>query len=109
MKSEICVSGQHGPSHAKVATKAFNQRYPFVNLTPEITGTDMVQRNVLDQSGRAREWDIIYPSRDCIAVPAYLWKIDFCIWPSAVSHKFRGDDRSNRNIVALYPDHSRCP
>src|SRR5512145_345890 len=32
----------------KAASKAFNQKYPFINLhAQEITGIDMVQRNVL--------------------------------------------------------------
>src|SRR5262245_3526708 len=95
------------PTTLKVATKAFNQRYPFVNLhAQEITGTDMVQRNVLEiKSGQAREWDIIYPSRDLYSeYQLYLWKIDLLRMaergvlqiPAAMI------DPKNRNIVAPY-------
>ena len=95
------------PATLKAATKAFNQRYPFINLhAQEITGTDMVQRNVLEiKSGRAREWDIIYPSRDLYSdyLP-YLWKVDLLQMaergvlqiPAAMI------DPKNRNIVAPY-------
>ena len=95
------------PATLKAATKAFNQRYPFINLNAqEITGTDMAQRNVLEiKSGRAREWDIIYPSRDLYSeyLP-YLWKIDLLHMaergvlqiPAAMI------DPKNRNIVAPY-------
>jgi hypothetical protein len=53
------------PATLKAAGKAFNQRYPFISLhAQEITGTDMAQRNVLEiKSGRAQEWDIIYPEQ----------------------------------------------
>ena len=95
------------PATLKVAAKAFNQRYPFINLhAQEITGTDMVQRNVLEiKSGRAREWDIIYPSRDLYSeYHPYLWKIDLLHMaergilqiPAAMI------DPKNRNIVAPY-------
>jgi ABC-type Fe3+ transport system substrate-binding protein len=95
------------PATLKAAAKAFNQRYPFINLNAqEITGTDMAQRNVLEiKSGRAREWDIIYPSRDLYSeyLP-FLWKIDLLHMaergvlqiPAAMI------DPKNRNIVAPY-------
>jgi hypothetical protein len=95
------------PATLKVAGKAFNQRYPFISLhAQEITGTDMVQRNVLElKSGQAREWDIIYTSRDLYSeyLP-YLWKIDLLhmadrgvvqIPPAMI-------DPKNRNIIAPY-------
>ena len=95
------------PATLKAATKAFNQRYPFINLhAQEITGTDMVQRNVLEiKSGRAREWDIIYPSRDLYSeYQPYLWKVDLLQMaergvlqiPAAMI------DPKNRNIVVPY-------
>jgi iron(III) transport system substrate-binding protein len=95
------------PATLKAATKAFNQRYPFINVhAQEITGTDMVQRNVLEiKSGRAREWDIIYPSRDLYSeYQPYLWKVDLLQMaerdvlqiPAAMI------DPKNRNIVAPY-------
>jgi Bacterial extracellular solute-binding protein len=95
------------PATLKAASKAFNQRYPFINLhAQEITGTDMAQRNVLEiKSGRASEWDIIYPSRDLYSeyLP-YLWKVDILgmaergvlQMPTAMI------DPKNRNIVAPY-------
>jgi len=95
------------PATLKAAAKAFNQRYPFISLhAQEITGTDMAQRNVLEiKSGRAREWDIVYPSRDLYSeyLP-YLWKIDLLHMaergvlqiPAAMI------DPKNRNIVAPY-------
>jgi ABC-type Fe3+ transport system substrate-binding protein len=95
------------PATLKAAAKAFNQRYPFINLyAQEITGTDMAQRNVLEiKSGQAREWDIIYPSRDLYSeyLP-YLWKIDLLQMaergvlqiPAAMI------DPKNHNIVAPY-------
>jgi hypothetical protein len=95
------------PATLKAASKAFNQRYPFIDLhANEITGTDMAQRNVLEiKSGRANEWDIIYPSRDLYSeyLP-YLWKVDILGMaergllqiPSAMI------DPNNRNIVAPY-------
>jgi hypothetical protein len=91
----------------KVAAKAFNQRYPFINLhAQEITGTDMAQRNVLEiKSGRAREWDIIYPSRDLYSeyLP-YLWKIDLLHMAErgVVQIPTAMIDPKNRNIVAPY-------
>jgi iron(III) transport system substrate-binding protein len=95
------------PATLKVANKAFNQRYPFISLhAQEITGTDMVQRAVLEiKSGRAQEWDIIYTSRDLYSeyLP-YLWKIDLLHMaergvlqiPAAMI------DPKNRNIIAPY-------
>jgi ABC-type Fe3+ transport system substrate-binding protein len=95
------------PATLKVATKAFNQRYPYINLhAQEITGTDMVQRSILEiKSGQAREWDIVYSSRDLYSeyLP-YLWKIDLLRMtergvlqiPSAMI------DPKNRNIIAPY-------
>jgi len=95
------------PATLKVAAKAFNQRYPFINLhAQEITGTDMAQRNVLEiKSGRAREWDIIYPSRDLYSeyLP-YLWKIDLLRMAErgVVQIPAAMIDPKNRNIVAPY-------
>ena len=95
------------PATLKVAAKAFNQRYPFINLhAQEITGTDMVQRNVLEiKSGRAREWDIIYPSRDLYSeYQPYLWKIDLLHMAERGVLQIPGAmiDPKNRNIVAPY-------
>ena len=95
------------PATLKLATKAFNQRYPFINLhAQEITGTDMAQRNVLEiKSGRAREWDIIYPSRDLYSeyLP-HLWKIDLLHMAErgVVQIPAAMIDPKNRNIVAPY-------
>jgi iron(III) transport system substrate-binding protein len=95
------------PATLKVATKAFNQRYPFINLqAQEITGTDMAQRNVLEiKSGRAQDWDIIYPSRDLYSeyLP-YLWKIDLLRMAErgVVQIPAAMIDPKNRNIVAPY-------
>ena len=95
------------PATLKVAAKAFNQRYPFINLhSQEITGTDMAQRNVLEiKSGRARDWDIIYPSRDLYSeyLP-YLWKIDILRMAErgVVRIPAAMIDPKNRNIVAPY-------
>lgn len=95
------------PATLKVAAKAFNQRYPIINLhAQEITGTDMAQRNVLEiKSGRARDWDIIYPSRDLYSeyLP-YLWKIDLLRMAerSVVQIPAAMIDPKNRNIVAPY-------
>jgi iron(III) transport system substrate-binding protein len=95
------------PATLKVAGKAFNQKYPFINLhAQEITGTDMAQRNVLEiKSGQARAWDIVYPSRDLYSeyLP-YLWKVDLLGMaerrvlqiPAAMI------DPKNRNIIAPY-------
>src|SRR5688500_12776147 len=95
------------PATLKAAGKAFNQKYPFINLhAQEITGTDMAQRNVLEiKSGQARDWDIIYPSRDLYSeyLP-YLWKVDLFGMaergilqiPAAMI------DPKNRNVVAPY-------
>lgn len=95
------------PATLKVATKAFNQRYPFINVyAQEITGTDMAQRNVLEiKSGQARDWDIIYPSRDLYSeyLP-YLWKIDLLgMAERGVLQVPAGMiDPKNRNIIAPY-------
>jgi iron(III) transport system substrate-binding protein len=95
------------PATLKVAGKAFNQRYPFISLHPqEITGTDMAQRNVLEiKSGRAQEWDIIYPSRDLYSeyLP-YLWKIDLLHMAERgiVQIPAAMIDPKNRNIIAPY-------
>ena len=63
----------------KAAAKAFNQKYPFINLhAQEITGVDQVQRNILEiKSGRAKEYDIVFPVTDFYSeyLP-YLWKVD---------------------------------
>jgi iron(III) transport system substrate-binding protein len=95
------------PATLKVAGKAFNQRYPFINLhAQEITGTDMVQRNVLEiKSGRAQEWDIVYTSRDLYSeyLP-YLWKIDLLHMAerSVLQIPAAMIDPKNRNIIAPY-------
>jgi hypothetical protein len=96
------------PATLKAAGKAFNQKYPFINLhAQEITGTDMAQRNVLEiKSGQAaRDWDIIYPSRDLYSeyLP-YLWKVDLL---SMAEHGVLQIptpmiDPKNRNIAAPY-------
>ena len=91
----------------KAASKAFNQKYPFINLhAQEITGIDMVQRNVLEiKSGQAKDWDIIYASRDLYSeYQPYLWKVDLLgmaehgvlqIPPPMI-------DPKNRNVGAFY-------
>jgi ABC-type Fe3+ transport system substrate-binding protein len=95
------------PATLKVAGKAFNQKYPFINLhAQEITGTDMAQRNVLEiKSGQAREWDIIYPSRDLYSeyLP-YLWKVDLLGMAerSVLQIPAPMIDPKNRNIIAPY-------
>jgi ABC-type Fe3+ transport system substrate-binding protein len=95
------------PATLKAAGKAFNQKYPFINLhAQEITGTDMAQRNVLEiKSGQAREWDIIYPSRDLYSeyLP-YLWKVDILGMAERGLLQIPAGmiDPTNRNIVAPY-------
>ncbi len=95
------------PATLKAAGKAFNQKYPFINLhSQEITGTDMAQRNVLEiKSGQAREWDIIYPSRDLYSeyLP-YLWKVDLLGMAERGVLQIPAPmiDPKNRNIVAPY-------
>ncbi|HWP60142.1 MAG TPA: extracellular solute-binding protein [Candidatus Acidoferrales bacterium] len=91
----------------KAASKAFAQKYPFIDLyAQEITGVDMVQRSVLEiKSGQAKDWDVIYASRDLYSefLP-YLWKVDLLgmaehgvlqIPPPMI-------DPKNRNIGAFY-------
>jgi hypothetical protein len=95
------------PATLKAAGKAFNQKYPFINLyAQEITGTDMAQRNVLEiKSGRAGEWDIIYPSRDLYSeyLP-YLWKVDILGMAERGVLQIPAPmiDPKNRNIIAPY-------
>jgi ABC-type Fe3+ transport system substrate-binding protein len=95
------------PATLKAAGKAFNQKYPFINLhAQEITGTDMAQRNVLEiKSGQARDWDIIYPSRDLYSeyLP-YLWKVDLLGMAERGVLQIPAPmiDPKNRNIVAPY-------
>jgi iron(III) transport system substrate-binding protein len=95
------------PATLKVAGKAFNQKYPFINLhAQEITGTDMAQRNVLEiKSGQARDWDLIYPSRDLYSeyLP-YLWKVDLLGMAERGVLQIPAPmiDPKNRNIVAPY-------
>jgi iron(III) transport system substrate-binding protein len=106
-EGKLRVLANMDPATLKAAAKAFNQRYPFINLhSQEITGTDMVQRNVLEiKSGRAVEWDIIYPSRDLYSeyLP-YLWKIDLLGMAErgVVQIPAPMIDPHNRNIVAPY-------
>src|SRR5262245_56087676 len=47
------------PPTIKATTKAFLQRYPFINLeVQEISGTNAVQANLLEiKSGAAKNWD----------------------------------------------------
>jgi iron(III) transport system substrate-binding protein len=95
------------PATLKAAGKAFNQKYPFINLhAQEITGTDMAQRNVLEiKSGQAREWDIVYPSRDLYSeyLP-YLWKVDLLGMAERKLLQIPESmiDPKNRNIIAPY-------
>jgi ABC-type Fe3+ transport system substrate-binding protein len=95
------------PATLKAAGKAFNQKYPFINLhAQEITGTDMAQRNVLEiKSGQAREWDIVYPSRDLYSeyLP-YLWKVDLLgmVERRVLQIPAPMIDPKNRNIIAPY-------
>ena len=95
------------PATLKAAGKAFNQKYPFINLhAQEITGTDMAQRNVLEiKSGQARDWDVIYPSRDLYSeyLP-YLWKVDLLGMAERGVLQIPAPmiDPKNRNIVAPY-------
>src|SRR3990172_4989839 len=46
--------------------KAFKQQYPFIDISlEEITGTDAVQRFLLElQAGTARDWDVFRGSTD---------------------------------------------
>jgi ABC-type Fe3+ transport system substrate-binding protein len=95
------------PPTLKAASKAFSQRYPFINVhAQEITGTDMAQRHILEiKSGRAAEWDIIYPSRDLYSeyLP-YLWQVDLLGMAERGILQIPAPmiDPKNRNIVAPY-------
>ena len=91
----------------KAASKAFNQKYPFINLqAQEITGVDQVQRNILEiKSGRAKEYDVVFPVTDFYSeyLP-YLWKVDLLGMAEhgVLQINTAMIDPKNRNIAAFY-------
>lgn len=91
----------------KAAAKAFNRKYPFINLqSQEITGVDQVQRNILEiKSGRATEYDIVFPVTDFYSeyLP-YLWKVDLfgMAQHGILQIPTPMIDPKNRNIAAFY-------
>ena len=92
----------------KAATKVFTQKYPFIDVQArEITGSAMIQRNVLEiKSGQAvRDWDVVYPSRDFYSeyLP-YLWKVDLLRMAEQGVLQISTPmiDPQNRNIAAFY-------
>jgi hypothetical protein len=92
----------------KAATKVFTQKYPFIDVhAREITGSAMIQRNVLEiKSGQAvRDWDVAYPSRDFYSeyLP-YLWKVDLLRMAEQGVLQIPTPmiDPQNRNIAAFY-------
>lgn len=89
------------------ATDGFMKKYPFIQVYgKEIDGTEMAQRNLLEiKSGQAKEWDIIYATRDLYSeyLP-YVWRVDLFgmaeqgvlqIPPAMI-------DPKNRNVAAFF-------
>jgi iron(III) transport system substrate-binding protein len=106
-EGRLKVVAEMEPSTIKATTKAFMQRYPFIQLeVREISGTSAVQTNLLEiKSGAAKDWDIIHLSQDFYnEFLPYLWKIDLFSMagngvlqiPTAMI------DPHNRNVVAFH-------
>ena len=91
----------------KATTRAFMEKYPFIDLQiEEIRGADVGQRMLLEiKAGVARDWDILHVSTSLYGqyLP-HLWKIDLggmaaegvlAIPPKMI-------DPKNRNIVSYF-------
>jgi iron(III) transport system substrate-binding protein len=95
------------PPNIRDTTAAFIKRYPFIDLyVEEAQGTEQMQRRFLaNQSGMAKEWDIIPVSSDLYSqhLP-YLCKVDVF---AMASHQVlvippQMIDPRSRNVMALF-------
>lgn len=88
----------------KAAAKAFNQKYPFIDLrVNEVHGAD--ERIILEiKSGRA-DWDVVYPRTDSYSefLP-FLWKVDLLGMAEhgVLQIPTPMIDPKNRNVAAFY-------
>ena len=106
-EGRLRVLGDMEPPTIKATTKAFMQKYPFINLeVREISGTAAVQTNILEiKSGVAKDWDILHLSQDFYNqfIP-HLWKIDLLgmAGQGILQIPTPMIDPQHRNVVALW-------
>ncbi|MGH7844770.1 MAG: ABC transporter substrate-binding protein [Candidatus Binatia bacterium] len=106
-EGRLRVLAEMEPPTIKATTKAFMQKYPFIDLyVQEITGTDAARANILEiKGGAAKDWDILHLSTDFYSeyLP-HLWKID--IFGMAGNGILRMPtpmiDPKHRNVVGFY-------
>ena len=106
-EGRLRVLAEMEPPTIKATTKAFMQRYPFINLeVQEISGTSAVQANLLEiKSGAAKDWDILHLSQDFYnEFLPYLWKIDLfgMAGHGILQIPIAMIDAQNRNVAAFY-------
>jgi ABC-type Fe3+ transport system substrate-binding protein len=91
------------PASIKEATKAFNAKYPFIELhVNPVQGGD--ERIILEiQSGRS-DWDVVYPRTDAYGqfLP-HLWKVDLLgmAGNAVIQIPTAMIDPKNRNVAAF--------
>jgi iron(III) transport system substrate-binding protein len=106
-EGRLRVLAEMEPPTIKATTRAFMQKYPFIQLeVREISGTSAVQANLLEiKSGAAKDWDILHLSQDFYnEFLPFLWKIDvfgmaergILKIPTAMI------DPENRNVIAFH-------
>jgi len=91
----------------KASTRAFMEKYPFIDLhIEEVRGADVGQRVLLEiKAGVARDWDILHVSTTLY--PQYLphlWKVDLLgmATEGVLSIPPKMIDPKNRNIVSYF-------
>jgi ABC-type Fe3+ transport system substrate-binding protein len=106
-EGRLRVLAEMEPPTIKATTKAFMQKYPFINLeVQEISGTSAVQANILEiKSGAGKDWDILHLSQDFYNefIP-YLWKIDLLgmAGQGVLQIPTPMIDPRHRNVAAFY-------
>jgi iron(III) transport system substrate-binding protein len=106
-EGRLRVLAEMEPPTIKATTKAFMQKYPFIDLyVQEITGTDAARANTLEiKSGAAKDWDILHLSTDFYSeyLP-YLWKVDLLgmAGKGVLQIPTPMIDPKHRNVVGFY-------
>ena len=91
----------------KASTRAFMEKYPFIDLhIEEVRGADVGQRVLLEiKAGLARDWDVLHVSTTLYPqyVP-HLWKVDLLgmATEGVLSIPPKMIDPKNRNIVSYF-------
>ena len=100
------LAEQQAPT-IKASTRAFMEKYPFIDLhIEEVRGADVGQRVLLEiKAGVARDWDILHVSTTLY--PQYLphlWKVDLLGMATerVLSIPPKMIDPKNRNIASYF-------